>query len=197
MPGLSSPRRGSPTVPFHHDLLVEAALAHSVEKGKNRPMGGSHCHTVEDHMDWEIWDHLCKIQSIHWGCSSSTYKSVGASFPGTVEGTGLRIRVLRCYHCIINIVTRNRYIEPLAYSLRSPELPAILENLHYCRLDFQTTKRIPMVYEQKYTQVFVIWVLYCIVIGWWSVSDPCGLGALGGCTAQVLGLNVCIFPGPM
>ena len=69
----------------------------------------------------------------------------------------------------ISIITKNMYME-LTNSLRSPELPAIPENMDCCRLDFQTNDRILMVYEQKYNQVFVICVHYD-----WLVMSQCPL----------------------
>ena len=42
---------------FHYILLVEAAQPTQIEEeGIDRPpMGGSHCHIVEDHMDGRYW----------------------------------------------------------------------------------------------------------------------------------------------
>lgn len=57
-------------------------------------------------------------------------------------------------------------MQPLVDSLRAPELPAIPEDLDCCREDFQTNDRIPVIYELKYNQVFVICAPYCIMMVW-------------------------------
>ena len=58
------------------------------------------------------------------------------------------------------------HMQPLVDSLRAPELSAIPEDLDCCRVDFQTNDRIPVIYELKYNQVFVICAPYCIMMVW-------------------------------